>query len=60
MLLVLNCGIEKSWEDTKDFLNQLNIYNEVKQIDTRVWINSTKYDINKLKKLCRSDSNDTL
>ena len=59
-MLILNGGVEKSQEDTKLFLKKLHVFREVKEIDARVRMNASKYDFNKLKELCRPDSEDKL
>lgn len=59
-MLILNGGVEKSQEETKQFLKSLHVYREVKEIDARVRLNAMRCDIQKLKELCRSNEQDDL
>jgi hypothetical protein len=56
-LLILNGGQERSQEETKQFLKQLHVFREIKNIDLRVRENLKKFDIEKLKALARVNSN---
>ena len=55
-LLILNGGQERSQEETKQFLKQLHVYREIKNIDLRIRENFNKIDLDKLKELTRPNS----